>query len=70
MSKELKVGAFVLASLLIFLGTLVYVDQLSGVQLRFRTELTSNMRAGRRPWLPGAIRRHESRLNNRYPPVA
>jgi phospholipid/cholesterol/gamma-HCH transport system substrate-binding protein len=37
MSKELKVGAFVLASLLIFLGTLVYVDQLSGVHIPYKT---------------------------------
>src|SRR6516164_11675413 len=36
MSKELKVGAFVLASLLIFLGTLVYVDQLTGVRIPFK----------------------------------
>jgi phospholipid/cholesterol/gamma-HCH transport system substrate-binding protein len=36
MSKELKVGAFVLASLLIFLGTLVYVDQLSGVRVPYK----------------------------------
>jgi phospholipid/cholesterol/gamma-HCH transport system substrate-binding protein len=37
MSKELKVGAFVLASLLIFLGVFVYVDQLAGVRVPFRT---------------------------------
>ena len=37
MSKELKVGAFVLASLLIFLATLVYVDQLSGVHIPYKT---------------------------------
>jgi phospholipid/cholesterol/gamma-HCH transport system substrate-binding protein len=37
MSKELKVGAFVLASLLIFLGTLIYVDQLSGVRVPYKT---------------------------------
>jgi phospholipid/cholesterol/gamma-HCH transport system substrate-binding protein len=37
MSKELKVGVFVLASLLIFLATLVYVDQLSGVHVRYKT---------------------------------
>jgi phospholipid/cholesterol/gamma-HCH transport system substrate-binding protein len=37
MSKELKVGAFVLASVLIFLGTLVYVDQLSGVRVPYKT---------------------------------
>jgi len=37
MSKELKVGAFVLTSLLIFLGTLVYVDQLSGVRVPYKT---------------------------------
>jgi phospholipid/cholesterol/gamma-HCH transport system substrate-binding protein len=37
MSKELKVGAFVLASLLILLGTLVYVDQLGGVRVPYKT---------------------------------
>ncbi len=37
MSKELKVGVFVLLSLLIFLGTLVYVDQLSGVRIPYKT---------------------------------
>jgi phospholipid/cholesterol/gamma-HCH transport system substrate-binding protein len=37
MSKELKVGVFVLTSLFIFLATLVYVDQLSGVHVRYRT---------------------------------
>ena len=37
MSKELKVGAFVITSLLIFLGVLVYVDQLSTVRIRFKT---------------------------------
>jgi virulence factor Mce-like protein len=37
MSKELKVGVFVLISLLIFLGTLVYVDQLSGVRVLYKT---------------------------------
>jgi phospholipid/cholesterol/gamma-HCH transport system substrate-binding protein len=37
MSKELKVGAFVLSALLIFLGTLVYVDQLSGVRIPYKT---------------------------------
>jgi phospholipid/cholesterol/gamma-HCH transport system substrate-binding protein len=37
MSKELKVGAFVLSSLLIFLGILVYVDQLSGVRVLYKT---------------------------------
>src|SRR6516164_5946305 len=37
MSKELKVGAFVLTSLLIFLGTLVYVDQLTGVRVPYKT---------------------------------
>jgi phospholipid/cholesterol/gamma-HCH transport system substrate-binding protein len=37
MSKELKVGAFVLVSLLIFLSTLVYVDQLSGVHIPYKT---------------------------------
>src|SRR5512132_2113617 len=37
MSKELKVGAFVLASLLIFLCTLVYVHQLSRVHTQYKT---------------------------------
>jgi phospholipid/cholesterol/gamma-HCH transport system substrate-binding protein len=37
MSKELKVGVFVLVSFLIFLGTLVYVDQLSGVRVHYKT---------------------------------
>jgi len=39
MSKELKVGAFVLASLLIFLGTFVYVAdvQLRGVRIPYKT---------------------------------
>ena len=37
MSKELKVGIFVLASLLIFLGTLAYVDQLTGVHIPYKT---------------------------------
>jgi phospholipid/cholesterol/gamma-HCH transport system substrate-binding protein len=37
MSKELKVGAFVLASLLIFLGVFVYVDQLSGIRVPYKT---------------------------------
>jgi len=37
MSKELKVGAFVLATLLTFLGTLVYVDQLTGVRVPYKT---------------------------------
>jgi phospholipid/cholesterol/gamma-HCH transport system substrate-binding protein len=37
MSKELKVGAFVLTSLLIFLGTLVYVDRLTGVRVQYKT---------------------------------
>jgi len=36
MSKELKVGLFVLVSLLIFLGTLVYVDQLSGDRVLYK----------------------------------
>jgi len=40
MSKELKVGAFVLTSLLIFLGTLVYVDQLTGVRVPYKTYFT------------------------------
>jgi ABC-type transporter Mla subunit MlaD len=37
MSKELKVGLFILVSLLIFLGTLVYVDQLGGVRVPYKT---------------------------------
>ena len=37
MSKELKVGLFVLASLLVFLATFVYVDQLSGVRVPYAT---------------------------------
>jgi phospholipid/cholesterol/gamma-HCH transport system substrate-binding protein len=37
MSKELKVGVFVLVSLLIFLGTLVYVDQLGGLRVPYKT---------------------------------
>jgi phospholipid/cholesterol/gamma-HCH transport system substrate-binding protein len=37
MSKELKVGAFVIASLLILLATFVYVDQLSGVRIPYKT---------------------------------
>jgi phospholipid/cholesterol/gamma-HCH transport system substrate-binding protein len=39
MSKELKVGAFILASLLIFLGTFVYVAdvQLRGVRIPYKT---------------------------------
>jgi phospholipid/cholesterol/gamma-HCH transport system substrate-binding protein len=37
MSKELKVGAFVLSSLLILLATFVYVDQLSGVRIPYKT---------------------------------
>jgi len=37
MSKELKVGAFVLVSLLIFLGTFMYVNQLSGVRVPYKT---------------------------------
>jgi phospholipid/cholesterol/gamma-HCH transport system substrate-binding protein len=37
MSKELKVGAFVIASLLIFLATFAYVDQLSGVRTPYKT---------------------------------
>ena len=37
MSKELKVGVFVLVSLLILLGTLVYVDQLAGVRVPYKT---------------------------------
>jgi phospholipid/cholesterol/gamma-HCH transport system substrate-binding protein len=37
MSKELKVGLFVLVSLLIFLSVLVYVDQLSGVHVPYKT---------------------------------
>jgi phospholipid/cholesterol/gamma-HCH transport system substrate-binding protein len=37
MSKELKVGAFVLASLLIFLATIAYLDQLGGVRVPYKT---------------------------------
>jgi phospholipid/cholesterol/gamma-HCH transport system substrate-binding protein len=37
MSKELKVGLFVLSSLLILLATFVYVDQLSGVRIPYKT---------------------------------
>jgi len=37
MSKELKVGVLVLVSGLIFLGTLVYLDQLSGVRIPYKT---------------------------------
>lgn len=37
MSKELKVGAFVLVSLLIFLGTLIYVDQLGSAHIPYKT---------------------------------
>jgi phospholipid/cholesterol/gamma-HCH transport system substrate-binding protein len=37
MSKELKVGLFVLASLLIFLAIFVYVDQLSVVRIPYKT---------------------------------
>ena len=33
MSKELKVGLFVIVAALIFLATFAYVDQLSGVRL-------------------------------------
>ena len=40
MSKELKVGLFVLASLLTFLGTLVYVDQLTGTRIPYKTYFT------------------------------
>jgi phospholipid/cholesterol/gamma-HCH transport system substrate-binding protein len=40
MSKELKVGAFVVTSLLIFLGTLVYIDQLSGVRVPYKAYFT------------------------------
>lgn len=36
MSKELKVGLFVLSAVLIFLGTFVYVDHLSGVRVAYR----------------------------------
>jgi len=39
MSKELKVGAFVISSLLILLATFVYVDQLSGVRVLYKTYL-------------------------------
>jgi phospholipid/cholesterol/gamma-HCH transport system substrate-binding protein len=37
MSKELKVGAFVLVCVLVFVATLVYVDELSGVHVPFKT---------------------------------
>ena len=37
MSKELKVGVFVLSSLLVFLATFVYVDQLSSVRIPYKT---------------------------------
>jgi phospholipid/cholesterol/gamma-HCH transport system substrate-binding protein len=37
MSKELKVGVFVLSSLLIFLAIFAYVDQLSGVRIPYKT---------------------------------
>jgi phospholipid/cholesterol/gamma-HCH transport system substrate-binding protein len=37
MSKELKVGAFVISSLLILLGTFVYVDQLGGERIPYKT---------------------------------
>jgi phospholipid/cholesterol/gamma-HCH transport system substrate-binding protein len=37
MSKELKVGLFVLSALLIFLATLTYVDQLTGVRIPYKT---------------------------------
>jgi phospholipid/cholesterol/gamma-HCH transport system substrate-binding protein len=37
MSNELKVGAFVLAALLIFLVTFIYVDQLGGVHVPYKT---------------------------------
>jgi phospholipid/cholesterol/gamma-HCH transport system substrate-binding protein len=37
MSKELKVGLFVLSALLIFLATFAYVDQLSGVRVPYKT---------------------------------
>jgi phospholipid/cholesterol/gamma-HCH transport system substrate-binding protein len=37
MSKELKVGVFVLVSFLIFLGTLMYVDQLGGLRVPYKT---------------------------------
>src|SRR5215469_1170502 len=40
MSKEMKVGLFVVASLVIFLATFVYVDQLSGVRVQYRTYFT------------------------------
>jgi phospholipid/cholesterol/gamma-HCH transport system substrate-binding protein len=36
MSKELKVGVFVLSSLLICLATFMYVDQLSGVRIPYK----------------------------------
>jgi phospholipid/cholesterol/gamma-HCH transport system substrate-binding protein len=40
MSKELKVGAFVLAALAILLGTLIYVEQLGGARVPYRTYFT------------------------------
>ena len=42
MSRELKVGAFVLSSLLIFLGTFAYVAhvRLRGVRIPYKTYLT------------------------------
>ena len=40
MSKELKVGLFVLSSLLIFLGTFVYVGQLRVVRIPYKTYFT------------------------------
>jgi len=39
-SKELKVGAFVITSLLMLLGILVYVDQLTGVRVPYKTYFT------------------------------
>ena len=40
MSKELKVGLFVVACLVIFLATFIYVDQLSGNRVQYRTYFT------------------------------
>src|SRR5271167_3572701 len=37
MSKELKVGLLVLSALLIFLATLTYVEQLTGIRVPYKT---------------------------------
>ena len=50
MSKELKVGVFVLSSLLIFLATFVYVDELTGVRIPYKTYF--NYAAGIDPGSP------------------